>query len=49
MDHPTERPSKKSQYVRPELVRYGDLIEITKALGHKGNTDGGRGQHDKTG
>lgn len=48
MDHPTERPSKKSEYIRPKLVRYGDLTEITKALGHTGAMDGGAGLHDKT-
>lgn len=48
MDRPTEQPPKKGEYVRPELVRYGDLTEITRTLGHTGAMDGGTGQFDKT-
>ena len=48
MDHPTEQPPKKSEYVRPELVRYGDLTELTRSLTHSGAMDGGTGQTDKT-
>jgi hypothetical protein len=43
---PTE--SIKKLYSRPRLEVYGDLREITQAVGKNGKTDGGPGNHTKT-
>jgi len=41
MEQPTEQPAKRKTYEAPKLVRYGDLVEVTRALGAKGMHDGG--------
>ncbi len=42
MTQPAQRPAKKP-YHPPKLLVYGDLTEMTKSLGSKGNVDGGHG------
>ena len=42
----TERP--RTPYAKPKLVHYGNIREITKAVGNKGNADGGSGMTQKT-
>jgi hypothetical protein len=45
----TNGPAKKP-YTPPSLVVYGDIGQITKAVGKSGNADaGGMEQMDKTG
>ena len=40
----TKKPAnKKKTYRSPELLIYGDIREITKNVGPKGNLDGGGG------
>lgn len=46
IDHP-ER-SVKRKYVAPKVIVYGNIAEITKALGNMGATDGGSGSTSKT-
>ncbi len=38
----TERQTKKP-YHKPEVIVYGNIREITKNIGSKGNLDGGGG------
>ena len=38
----TEQETKKS-YHKPEVIVYGNIREITRNLGSKGNVDGGGG------
>jgi hypothetical protein len=33
MEQPIEQPAKKKIYAAPKLVRYGDLVEVTRATG----------------
>ena len=40
-------PDKK-QYLRPELVQYGDIRELTTATGDVGKNDGGKTSPTKT-
>ena len=37
-----EQPVKR-QYHKPEVIVYGNIREITKNIGSKGNLDGGGG------
>lgn len=39
---------EKKMYQRPELLLYGNISEITKAVDMMGNTDGGVGMMTKT-
>lgn len=45
---PQETDSSRKSYATPKLVDYGNLREITRALGTVGKNDGGGGK-DKTG
>jgi hypothetical protein len=38
----------KSGYSAPRLVTYGDVREITQAVGNMGNADGGGSPDNKT-
>ncbi len=38
MEQPAEQPVKK-MYEAPKLVRYGDLVEVTRALSGTGGND----------
>jgi hypothetical protein len=40
MKQPSSNPAKEP-YQPPKLLVYGDLTEMTKAAGSKGNPDGG--------
>jgi len=42
-----DRRDKKA-YHRPELLIYGSIREITRAVGNKGAFDGGSGMTDKS-
>jgi hypothetical protein len=39
MERPIEEPAKKKIYEAPKLVGYGDLVEVTRALGTRGDRD----------
>lgn len=39
MEQPAEQPVKKKVYEAPKLVRYGDLVEVTRALSTSGGND----------
>ena len=42
-------PQPKKPFVEPRLVRYGDIRQITEAIGKTGAADlGGKGQTVKT-
>lgn len=41
MKLPSERPARKP-YQSPKLLVYGDLTEMTKAVGTGGKLDGGK-------
>jgi hypothetical protein len=41
MEQPAEQPVKKKVYEAPTLVRYGDLVEVTRALSGSGASDHG--------
>ena len=41
------KDTAKKTYTAPELVVYGDVRELTLAVGQRGADDGGRG-NDKT-
>ena len=42
MEQPAEQPVKKKVYEAPKLVRYGDLLEATRATGTtSANSDNG--------
>lgn len=41
MKQPSETPPKKKPYQAPKLLIYGDLIQMTQAVGNKGQPDGG--------
>ena len=36
--------TKKKRYDRPKLIIYGNINQLTKAVGNKGNRDGGSGK-----
>ena len=40
--------NSKKVYEKPALVVYGDIREITQAVGNTGNKDGGAGAASKT-
>ena len=42
VDSPDEQENKKP-YHKPELLVYGNIRDITRNLGPKGNVDGGGG------
>ena len=39
----------KRAYIPPRLLVYGDLTEMTQAMGQSGSKDGGMGMTQKTG
>jgi len=39
----TQEQETKKPYHRPEVIVYGNIREVTRNLGSKGNTDGGGG------
>lgn len=41
------KPGKKT-YDKPELVIYGDLLQVTQIFGNMGAADGGTGSTRKT-
>ena len=41
-DQPTN-PETKKPYHKPEVIVYGNIREITRNIGPKGNLDGGGG------
>ena len=43
-----EHTSPRKPYMKPELQIFGDLREITRAVGNKGMDDGGMAGVDKT-
>ena len=48
VNQPDQTPQSKKNYTTPQLVQYGNIREITKALGGTvGMNDGGAGK-DKT-
>lgn len=50
MKQPSEAPAKKKPYQSPKLLVYGDLSEMTKAVGRKSNPDGAKvGNNRRTG
>lgn len=42
-ESPEEQAETKKPYHKPELLVYGNIREITRNLGPKGNLDGGGG------
>ena len=42
-DQPTNPDQKKKPYHKPEVIVYGNIREITRNIGPKGNLDGGGG------
>lgn len=45
MEQPIEQPGKKKVYEAPKLVRYGDLVEVTRALAGTGGNDHAHGSN----
>ena len=43
VDSPDKNEENKKPYHKPELVVYGNLRDITRNFGSKGNQDGGGG------
>jgi hypothetical protein len=43
-----EPPRRRKPYKAPHIVRWGTLIEMTRALGPSGNPDGGRKPYQHT-
>jgi hypothetical protein len=41
MKQPSVIPAKKKPYQPPKLLVYGDLAQMTKAVGRAGRIDGG--------
>jgi len=41
MPRPPTNPDKKKTYEKPRLTAYGDVREITKAIGRRARPDGG--------
>lgn len=42
-ESPQEQAETKKPYHKPELLVYGNIREITRNVGPKGNSDGGEG------
>ena len=42
-ESPEEQSETKKPYHKPELLVYGNIREITRNVGPKGNVDGGGG------
>ena len=42
MKQPSEIPAKKKPYQAPKLLIYGDLTQMTQAVGRSGQLDGGK-------
>jgi len=47
-EHSLEEPSRSFSYEKPKLQRYGDVAELTRAIGNKGNADAGIPPQHKT-
>ena len=43
MEQPAEQAVKRKVYEAPKLVRYGDLVEVTRALTTSGGNDHAQG------
>ena len=43
VDSPDKQDENKKLYHKPELVVYGNIRDITRNVGSKGNEDGGGG------
>jgi hypothetical protein len=43
-----EQPSKKQNYEAPKLVRYGDLVEVTRNLTSTGSKNDHANSSNKT-
>ena len=43
VDSPDNQEEKRKPYHKPELVVYGNIREVTRNVGPKGNLDGGGG------
>ena len=43
VDSPDKPEENRKPYHKPELVAYGNIREITRNIGPKGNSDGGGG------
>lgn len=43
IESPEEQAETKKPYHKPELLVYGNIREITRNVGPKGNLDGGGG------
>jgi hypothetical protein len=43
LERPDKREEIKKSYIKPQLFLYGNIREITKNLGPRGNLDGGGG------
>lgn len=41
MNRPSEKLDQKKPYQAPKLLVYGDLSDMTKAVGPRGKLDGG--------
>ena len=46
--HSQDKGSTKKPYAAPQVFVYGDIREVTRAVGNKGAGDGGKGATDKT-
>jgi hypothetical protein len=42
-DQPLDPVQEKMPYHKPEVIVYGDIREITRNVGSRGNLDGGGG------
>jgi len=50
MKQPSEALAKKKPYQSPKLLVYGDLVQMTKAVGRKAKKDGATsGNNRRTG
>jgi len=43
LDSPDKQDENQKPYHKPELVVYGNIREVTRNVGSKGNLDGGGG------
>jgi hypothetical protein len=43
VDSPDKHEENRKPYHKPELIVYGNIREITRNIGPKGNDDGGGG------
>lgn len=46
--HSQDKGAAKKPYAAPQVFVYGDIREVTRAVGNKGAADGGKGATDKT-